>query len=75
MMRCCRAGTRLAQRFEHHQSQIEQTGRALLEIYREANRGTRSTPAPDYFTKPYAMARISYTGGEPNRPRATPCAR
>jgi len=57
---------RLAQRFEHHQSQIEQTCRALLEIYREANRGTRSTPAPDYFTKPYAMARISYAGGEPD---------
>ena len=52
---------RLAQRFEHHQSQIEQTCRALLEIYREANRGTRSTPAPDYFTTPYSMARISLT--------------
>jgi hypothetical protein len=57
---------RLSQRFEHHQSQIEQTCRALLEIYREANRGTRSAPAPDYFTKPYSMARISYTGNEPN---------
>ena len=57
---------RLSQRFEHHQSQIEQTCRALLEIYREANRGTRSTPAPDCFTKPYSMARISYTGNEPN---------
>jgi uncharacterized protein YukE len=57
---------RLSQRFEHHQSQIEQTCRALLEIYREANRGTRSTPAPDYFTKTYSMARISYTGNEPN---------
>lgn len=57
---------RLSQRFEHHQSQIEQSCRALLEIYREANRGTRSTPAPDYFTKPYVMARISYAGGEPN---------
>jgi uncharacterized protein YukE len=64
---------RLSQRFEHHQSQIEQTGRALLEIYREANRGTRSTPAPDYFTKPYAMARISYTGSEltGNEPNAS----
>jgi hypothetical protein len=57
---------RLAQRFEHHQSQIEQSCRALLEIYREANRGTRSTPAPGYFTKPWSMARISYAGGEPN---------
>jgi len=58
--------TRLSQRFEHHQSQIEQSCRALLEIYREANRGTRSTPAPAYFTKPYSMARISYAGNEPN---------
>ena len=57
---------RLSQRFEHHQSQIEQTCRALLEIYREANRGTRSTPAPGYFTRPWSMARISYAGGEPN---------
>ena len=57
---------RLSQRFEHHQSQIEQSCRALLEIYREANRGTRSTPAPAYFTKPWSLARISYTGSEPN---------
>lgn len=57
---------RLGRRFEHHQSQIEQSCRALLEIYREANRGTRSTPAPDYFTKPFSLARISYTGSEPN---------
>src|ERR1700731_4978464 len=57
---------RLAQRFDHHQNQIEQTGRALLEIYREANRRARSTPAPDYFTKAYTMARITCAGGEPN---------
>ena len=58
---------RLAQRFEHHQSQIEQTGRALLEIYREANRGTRSTPAPDYFTRPYEHgAHQLYAGNEPD---------
>jgi hypothetical protein len=57
---------RLTQRFDQHQGQIEQTGRALLEIYREANRGARATPAPDYFTAPYSLARISYTGNEPN---------
>ena len=57
---------RLAQRFDHHQNQIEQTCRALLEIYREANRRARSTPAPDYFMKAYAMPRISYAGSEPN---------
>ena len=57
---------RLAQRFDQHQNQIEQTSRALLEIYREANRKARSTPAPGYFAKPYAMERINYTGGEPS---------
>ena len=57
---------RLAQRFEHHQNQIEQTCRALLEIYREANRRSRSIPAPDYFTRPYTVARITYAGGEPD---------
>src|SRR5262249_8864630 len=37
---------RLAQRFNQHQNQIEQSCRALLEIYREANRQARATPAP-----------------------------
>jgi uncharacterized protein YukE len=52
---------RLAQRFSQHQNQIEQAARALLEIYREANKRARSTPAPDYFAKAYAMERIVYT--------------
>lgn len=60
------ARARLAQRFDQHQNQIEQTCQALLEIYREANRTTRSIPAPDYFTKAYTMERISYAGGEPH---------
>ena len=45
---------RLAQRFTQHQNQIEQACRALLEIYREANRRARSSPAPDYFSKAYS---------------------
>jgi hypothetical protein len=57
---------RLAQRFSQHQNQIEQAGRALLEIYREANRRVRATPAPHYFTKAYAMDRIVYTSGDPD---------
>ncbi|WP_159009779.1 hypothetical protein [Bradyrhizobium sp. S69] len=57
---------RLAQRFSQHQNQIEQACRALLEIYREANRRARSVPAPDYFAKAYTMERISYTGAEPD---------
>jgi hypothetical protein len=57
---------RLAQRFAQHQNQIEQACRALLEIYRESNRMARSTPAPDYFAKAYAMERITYTAAEPD---------
>ena len=57
---------RLAQRFSQHQNQVEQAGRALLEIYREANRRARATPAPDYFAKAYAMDRIVYSGGDPD---------
>jgi len=57
---------RLAQRFAQHQNQIEQACRALLEIYREANRKARSTPAPDYFARAYAMERIAYTAAEPD---------
>jgi hypothetical protein len=55
---------RLAQRFSQNQNQIEQACRALLEIYREANRRARSTAAPDYFAKTYAMERIAYAGAE-----------
>jgi hypothetical protein len=57
---------RLAQLFIQHQNQIEQACRALLEIYREANRGARSVPSPAYFAKPYAMERIIYAGGDPD---------
>jgi hypothetical protein len=57
---------RLAQRFAQHQNQIEQAARALLEIYREANRKARTTPAPDYFAKTYAMERITYSAAEPD---------
>lgn len=57
---------RLAQRFSQHQNQIEQACRALLEIYREANRRARATPAPDYFAKTYAMDRIIYAATEPD---------
>jgi hypothetical protein len=57
---------RLAQRFAQHQNQIEQAGRVLLEVYREANRKVRTTPAPDCFAKTYTMERIAYAAGQPN---------
>ena len=58
--------SRLAQRFSQHQNQIEQASRSLLEIYREANRKSRTTPAPEYFAKPYLMDRIIYAAAEPD---------
>jgi hypothetical protein len=54
------ARSRLVQRFSEHQNHIERSCRALLTIYRESNRKVRDTPAPAYFTKPYAMERIIY---------------
>ena len=59
------ARARLSQRFGEHQNQIERTARTLLTAYREANRKARGTPTPDYFTKPFTLARITYTGGGP----------
>jgi hypothetical protein len=56
---------RLAQRFTQHQNQIEQACRALLEIYREANRRARTSPAPDNFSKAYSMERIAHVAEEP----------
>jgi hypothetical protein len=58
--------SRLAQLFSQHQNQIEQACRALLEIYRGANRETRSTPTPPYFEKPYVMERIIFAHSEPD---------
>jgi hypothetical protein len=60
------ARARLAQRFTEHQNHIERSGRALLAIYREANRKTRTCPAPGYFSKPFNLDRIIYLGNEPN---------
>ncbi|MET4337032.1 hypothetical protein ABIB68_004815 [Bradyrhizobium sp. F1.2.2] len=58
--------SRLSQLFSQNQNQTEQACRALLEIYREANRASRSSAVPAYFTKPYVMERIIYTGSEPD---------
>jgi hypothetical protein len=61
-----RGRERLAQRFAQNQNQAEQACRALLEVYREANRRGRATPAPSYFSQAYTMQRIIYAGGEPD---------
>lgn len=61
-----RGRERLAQRFSQNQNQAEQGCRALLEIYREANRRARSAPVPSYFSKAYVMERIIYASSEPD---------
>jgi hypothetical protein len=56
----------LAQNFAEHQNHIERTGRTLLAVYREANRRTRTAPAPGYFAKPFNLERIIHLGNEPD---------
>ncbi|MGY4402836.1 hypothetical protein [Bradyrhizobium sp. USDA 3315] len=60
------ARSRLAQRFIEHQAQIERACGALLEIYREANRKVRTTPAPSHFDRTYVMERIIHQSSEPD---------
>src|SRR5690606_38577427 len=55
---------RLSQRFMEHQNHIERSCLTLLNIYREANRRARQTPAPEYFSKPYIIDRIAPAGQE-----------
>ena len=57
---------RFSQRFIEHQNHIERSARALLSIYREANQSARTQTAPAYFSQPYKLERISYTGNDPN---------
>ncbi|MGO7175378.1 hypothetical protein ACCS91_36795 [Rhizobium ruizarguesonis] len=50
---------RLIALFAEHQNLLERTCNSLLTTYREANRKSRTTPEPKYFTSPYAMERIT----------------
>jgi hypothetical protein len=58
----------LSQRFTEHQNHIERACRALLAIYREANRRRRQAPEPAYWSKPYVLERIPPIGTDPNDP-------
>lgn len=42
-------------RYDEHATQLEQTGNALLQIYRAANVGARSTPAPPHFDERWTL--------------------
>ncbi len=42
-------------RYDEHAAQLEQTGNALLQIYRTANIGARTTPAPPHFDERWTL--------------------
>src|SRR5262249_8966916 len=56
----------LSQRFIEHQNHIERSCRALLAIYREANRRRRTAPVPAYWSKLYTLERIQPIGTDAN---------
>lgn len=50
--------TRVIGLFAEHQNQLERSANALLTVYREANRRTRTEPEPKYFKNAYKMERL-----------------
>lgn len=42
-------------RYNEHSAQLEQTGNALLQVYRAANLGARTTPAPPHFEERWTL--------------------
>jgi hypothetical protein len=52
------ARARLNVGFVDFQAQLERTAQALLALYREVNRRSRTTPAPDRFAQSYVVERI-----------------
>ena len=57
--------TRSVGLFVEHQNQLERSANALLTVYREANRQTRTEPEPKYFSTAYKMDRLSPTQHSP----------
>jgi hypothetical protein len=49
------AHQQLVHRFAQHHSQLEGLINYLLKVYQDANRAVRTTPAPAYFDKPFAL--------------------
>lgn len=50
----------LLARYEQYATNLEATANALIQEYRSANRSTRSTEAPAYFTGSWTMPRHSF---------------
>jgi hypothetical protein len=55
------ARSRLNAAFVDFERQLERTAEALLSIYREANRKSRTAPAPARFNQPFPFVAISPT--------------
>jgi hypothetical protein len=51
--------SRIVQLFDEHQNHLERIANLLLKTYREANRKSRSTPAPAHFSENYKLERIT----------------
>ncbi|EJB02323.1 hypothetical protein Rleg9DRAFT_7359 [Rhizobium leguminosarum bv. trifolii WSM597] len=51
--------TRTTGLFGEYQASLERTANALLTIYRDANRATRSEAEPAYFSTPYKLERLT----------------
>ena len=49
---------RLVRLFEAHQSHLERAANALLAVYREANKSSRSAPPPPRFSSTYSLDKI-----------------
>lgn len=46
---------RMAQRYSNFRSHVQETGRTLLSIYRDANRKARSSPPPPHFSEQWSI--------------------
>lgn len=51
--------SRLVRLFDQHQSQLEVSCNTLMNVYREANRRTRTSRAPKRFSTSYKMSRVT----------------
>jgi len=59
---------RVLRLFAAHQAHLDRTANALLAVYREANQGTRKTPAPARFASSYAIEKFPIEHELPDTP-------
>jgi hypothetical protein len=59
---------RLLRLFAAHQTHLDRAANALLTVYREANKGTRKTPAPPRFASSYPIEKFPIEQELPDMP-------